>query len=160
MSLMRPAFLLFGFAMMAALVSASPCGAAEWHEVSRNSDTGATISVDDSSVSGKQYIAKGWVRIDYLSPRERDGQRLTGYAAQWQANCQNHTYWTSESYGFRPDKAEPVRLYRTDQEWQPVFPGGDESVALEALCEETKSLVGKVIDKAGELFHEYVEGIK
>lgn len=141
-------------------LAALPCSAAQWHEVSRNSETGATVSLDESTLSARQYIATGWVRIDYLAPRDRDGVSLNGYAAQWQANCQNRTYWPSVSFGFRPDNVEPVRLYNLAQQWQSPVPGGDEAVAVEALCEETKSLVGKAIDKVGEWFHEYVEGDK
>lgn len=125
-----------------------------------NTESGATVSVDKASLSARQYVAKGWVRIDFLAPHEHDGVNLSGYAALWQANCRNHTYWPSESYGFRPDNPEPVRLYSMAQEWQSPVPGGDEAVAMDALCEETKSLVGQVIDQAGEWFHQYVEGDK
>jgi hypothetical protein len=145
---------------LAALLMATPCGAVQWHEIKENLDTGATVSVDESSVHGKDYMAWGWVRVDFPVPRERDGFNLKGYAAEWQANCRNHTYWPSQSLGFRPDEAAPVMLYNTSQQWFSPIPGSDEDAAMDALCEETKSIVGKVIDKGGELFHQYVEGIK
>ena len=146
--------------VFAGLLAALPCSAAQWHRVSQNAGTGATISVDESSLSGKNYMAKGWVRVDFLAPRERDGVKLSGYAAEWQANCQNHTYWPSQSFGYRPDNVEPFVLYNTSQQWQSPVPGSDEDAAMDVLCDETKSLVGKVVDKAGEWFHQYVEGNK
>lgn len=146
--------------VFSALLAALPCSAAQWHVVSQNTETGATVSVDEATLSARQYVATGWVRIDYLAPRERDGVSLSGYTALWQTNCQNRTYWPSDSFGFRPDSVEPVRLYNSAQQWQSPVPGGDEAVAVDALCEETKSLIGKAIDKAGEWFHQYVEGNK
>lgn len=146
--------------VFSALLAALPCSAAQWHVVSLGTETGATVSVDQASLSAKQYIATGWVRIDYQAPHARDGMSLSGYAALWQANCQNQTYWPSDAFGFRPGKPDPVRLYSVEQQWQSPMPGSDEAVAMKALCEETKSLVGKVIDQAGEWFHEYVEGDK
>ena len=141
------------------LVLALPCAAAKWHVVALHTSAGSTVSVDNASLDTKDYIVSGWVRIDYDAPRLRDGQNLTGYVAQWQANCQEHTYWTADSFGNRPKGMESIRLYGADQEWQSPMPGSDESIALAAMCEETKSYidkgldaVDKVMEKAGNLF--------
>ncbi len=131
---------------------ALPSAAAQWHVISLHTDAGSTVSLDSASVSSKDYIANGWVRIEYQAPRMRDGQNLTGYVAQWQANCQSLTYWTTDSFGFRPKGQDSVRLYITSQEWQSPMPGSDEAVALTALCDDAKSWIDKAVDKAGELF--------
>ena len=139
-------------------LAAPVCHAQQWSVAALSTDSGATVSIDEDSVCVRKYIAKGWVRIDYQAPRDHDSVRLTGYAALWQANCQNHTYWASESTGFRDKNQEPVKLYNTEQQWQSPSPGGDEDVAMEALCAGTKSLYTRVRDKAGDWFHQYVEG--
>jgi hypothetical protein len=151
--------LLRGLVVLLSL-TALPCSAQQWHVVSLGTKTGSTVSLDRDSASARKYIAKGWMRIDYPAPRERDGVRLTGYAAMWQVNCNNHTYWSSDSVGFRTDNLEPIRLYNLEQQWQSPAAGTDEFVAMESMCEETESLFSKVVDQAGEMFHQYVDGDK
>ena len=104
--------------MMACLVLlVLPCQAASWREVATAPASGATVSVDTASLDSREYIASGWIRVDYPEPREKSGYLLNGYSAKWQTNCKDRTYWVSDAWGYRPDAADAVRLYSANQRW-------------------------------------------
>jgi len=122
--------------------------AAEWREVGTVPDGGASVYVDDASISvDHDTIVKGWVRFDYDKPQERDGHKLDSYASQRMVNCESNRYWLMDGWGTRSGGGEQVRLYSTFQEWQMPPPDSEAEIASAALCYEAKSIFGKIWDK-------------
>ncbi|MCX7627511.1 MAG: hypothetical protein N2Z69_03760 [Methylophilaceae bacterium] len=143
---MNRRFLLFLFFLSPWF--AGMCLAANWREVGSFPDTGVRVLVDDGSLSiDHDVIVKGWVRIEYMAPRERDGLLLSAYSSQRMAHCENGRFWVGEGWGMVPDKAEPVRIYATSQEWRLPAPDSEDEIAYHALCYEARSLWGRVWDK-------------
>lgn len=143
--------LLIGFQVLVPVLSR----AADWHEVQgKGADGAAKVFVDhDSLVVDHDYVVRGWVRFDYATPRERDGNILTGVRAQHIVNCEEHRYWIAESWGVLKNGGDPVRLYNVSQEWQLPIPDSESEAAVWALCYESKSLFGILWDKIKDGFN-------
>lgn len=128
---------------------ALPTQAARWRQVGVAPASGARVEVDDASLDSHEYVATGWIRVTYPAPRKKYGVPLQAYHAHWQVNCENHTYWMSDAWGYGPDLADPVPLSSGTQSWLTPAPDSEEAVAADALCQETRSLFDKVIEGIG-----------
>lgn len=124
-----------------------PATAAQWREVGQVPDRDTAVSVDDASMAvDHDTIVDGWVRFEYGKPQNRDGQKLNAYVSHRMVNCAINRYWLMDSYGTR-STGEQVRLYSELQEWQMPPPDSEDEIASAALCNEAKSIFGKLWDK-------------
>lgn len=128
---------------------ALPALAARWREVGVAPASSARVAVDDASLESREYVATGWIRVVYPAPRKKYGVTLQTYQARWQVNCENHTYWVSDAWGYGPDLAEPVALSSGSQSWLTPAPDTEEEVAADALCQAAQSLFGQMIEGIG-----------
>lgn len=149
---MKVRFSLF-LALVGQLAIAVPCQAATWREVGGFPDKGMKVFVDDASLAvDHDYIVKGWVRMEYMAPREHDGMQLSAHSSLRMTDCENGRYWVSEGWGYLPDKTDPVRLYASAQEWQVPAPDSEDEIAYRALCYEARSMLGILWDKIKQGF--------
>jgi len=138
---------LFAWLLLAATMFSLPAHAAKWREVGEVPETGTIVSVDESSlIVDHDTIVKGWVRLEYDKPRERDGYKVDAIATQRMVNCEVNRHWQMEEWGYR-NNADPVRLYSTSQEWQTPAPDSDSEVASAVLCNAGKSIFGVIWDQ-------------
>lgn len=141
------------FVLLLAPWMALPALAANWREVGSFPETGVRVLVDDATLSvDHDVVVKGWVRVEYMAPREHDGLQLIAYTSLRMAHCENGRFWVMEGWGTLPDKAEPVRLYTTSQEWRLPLPDSEDELAYQALCYEARSLLGVLWDKIRQGF--------
>ncbi|TSA50589.1 MAG: hypothetical protein D4R48_01155 [Nitrosomonadales bacterium] len=148
----------FGFAPMfnlkrtaLLLVLLLPCAlhAAQWREVP-STIPNIIVYIDPSSISVTDYVVKGWVRFDYRVPQEYQGKQLIGESSERMVNCRERTFWVMDGYGQPKGGGDPIRVYSTAEYWTTPAPDSRDEAAYTALCEESKSLIGNIVDKAGE----------
>lgn len=92
-------------------------------------------------------IVKGWVKFDYQVPREYQGKPLQLETSLRQVNCEERTFWVIEGYGQPNDGSDQIRIYNNAEYWMPPAPDTKDEAAYVALCRETESIIGKVVDK-------------
>jgi hypothetical protein len=127
---------------------AKPLYAADWEQFRGRYDVSTKVFVDDSSVEIEHdTVVKGWVKLEYPAPQTRDGIKMISHSTYRMANCDTRRYWVLEDWANPGGSVEPVRLEISNvQEWRVATPGSESEMALDALCYETRSLLGMAWD--------------
>jgi hypothetical protein len=123
--------------------------AARWKEIPSTLPD-VIVSIDPASIIVTDYVVKGWIKFDYRVPREHQSKLLVEESSERMVNCQEHTFWVIEGYGQPKGGGDPIRIYSTAEYWTTPSPDSKDEVAYIGLCQESKSLMGKIIDNAVE----------
>lgn len=137
------------------LLVASPLYAADW-KAARGKPLGDTaVFVDGNSVEVEHdTVVKGWVKFEYGKPKKYNGAEVTSRVTYRLANCETHRYRVMEDMLNMKNGIEPIRLDVSGnaQQWEVPPPGTEAEAARDALCYETRSMLGQLWDKMNDSY--------
>lgn len=137
------------------LLPSMPLHAANWTEFRGKSVEGVTVFVDERSVEIEHdTLVKGWVKFEYAKPKLNQGAEAMSRMTSRVVNCDTRRYWVIEDMLTVRHSVDPVHLEVSNgqQQWQIPVPGTESEMALDALCYQTRSAFGKLLDSVEDVY--------
>ncbi len=136
------------------LLVATVVHAADWQEFRGRSVPGTTVYRDDNTVAiTRDSLVDGWLKFEYSTPKNINGQLVVSRTTHRIANCNNGRYWVFDDW-LNVQNGDPIPLAITsnEQQWQLPVPSSEAEMAMDALCYATKSTLGSAWDTVKEFY--------
>lgn len=153
--LQQPLMLKMLALLVLLLLVARPLYAADWKMARGKPLADTAVFVDGNSTDVEHdTVVKGWVKFEYSKPKRYNGVEATSHVTYRLANCETHRYRVMEDMLNVKNGIEPIRLEVSGnaQQWEVPPPGTEAEAALDALCYETRSLLGQLWDRMSDSF--------
>jgi hypothetical protein len=137
------------------LLMATMAQAANWEVFRGRSVAGTTAFWDANSVEIEHdKVVKGWVKLEYSTPRNINGNQVVSRMTHRAVNCATGRYWVMEDWLNVRNGRDPIQLAigANEQQWQKAAPESEGEMALDALCYATKSFFDEAWDSVKEAY--------
>lgn len=137
------------------LLVARPLYAADWKEARGKPLSDANVFVDGNSTNVEHdTVVKGWVKFEYSKPKKHNGVEVMSRVTYRLANCETRRYRVVEDMLNVKNGIEPIQLEVSGNagQWEVPPPGTEAEAALDALCYETRSMLGQLWDKVEDSY--------